>query len=275
MFMLDFNPIIIDLGIIQIRWYSLFYIIGFIAFYLTLTYFSRKRIIPLTQKDIDDYITWVVIGIIIGARAGFFLFYNINTLIENPLEIIMVWHGGMSFHGGLIGFTVATIIFSRNRKINVLKLLDIAALVGAFSIMLGRIGNIINGELPGIPYDGSWCTIFPIYDNICRHPYPFYALISHFILGIFLLSLVIINRKRLNDFIGKGIMTVSFIIGYGLLRTITDIWKLDTSILGIKNGQLLSIIMIIIGITIIFLIKNKNKKEKRVKKISNKINKSD
>jgi phosphatidylglycerol---prolipoprotein diacylglyceryl transferase len=251
MFTLDFNPVLIDLGFFQVRWYSLFYIIGFLGLYVTLMFGTRKKIFQMDQKTLDDYIVWAILGIIIGGRSGFFLFYNLDGLIRNPLEFFMLWHGGMAFHGGLVGFILATYLFCRFKGILFWKILDISAVVGAFALMLGRIGNILNGELPGTIFSGSWCVVFPSYDYICRHPYPIYTLISHFLLALYLILLLYLQRKHLKKFIGKGILTAHFLVGYGVLRIITDIWKVDYIFFGFKHGQWLSLFMIIAGIVFI------------------------
>ena len=128
--------------------------------------------------------------------------------------------------------------------------------------MLGRIGNLINGELAGTQFNGQWCAVFPLYDNACRHPYPVYAFISHLILFVYLAVLIYVKRKELKDFIGKRIIAANFFIGYGILRIITDIWKLDNIFFGIKTGQWLSLLMIAIGIFILL-----NRKHKKMGKL--------
>jgi phosphatidylglycerol---prolipoprotein diacylglyceryl transferase len=264
-FIIDFNPIIFSIGPIDIRWYSLFYIIGFLFLYLTLTYAIKKKILDFKNDEKEDYLLYSIIGVIIGGRIGYFLFYEPITLITNPLELFKVWHGGMSFHGGLIGIIIATLIFSYYKRKDTIKILDTITIVGIFSLMLGRIGNFINGELAGTLFNGKWCIIFPLYDNLCRHPYPIYAFLSHLLLFIYLFLLLYINKNNLKSFIGKGIIMSHFLIGYGILRIITDIWKLDNYFLIIKQGQLLSILMIISGIILIFFKKNKISKNKKFK----------
>ena len=250
MYQLNFNPNIMTIGPVEIKWYSLAYLLGFLFLYFCSKYCIKKNLIKnLNKQNLEDFLLYSILGILIGARILFFLFYNIKELFT--LEVFQFWHGGMSFHGGLIGFIISAILFSRKHKIIIWKLLDVSAVVAIFSLMLGRIGNIINGELMGTPFNGPWCFIFPKYDHICRHPYPLYALISHLFLFTYLLIIVYYNRNKLKDFLGKRILTVNFLIGYGILRIITDIWKVDAMFLGIKTGQWLSIAMMIAGLILI------------------------
>jgi phosphatidylglycerol---prolipoprotein diacylglyceryl transferase len=259
-FIFDFNPVILSIGNLSIRWYSLFYILGILIFYFSLNYASKKKILNLKKNQIEDFLLYIMLGGILGGRIGFFLFYNPSTFINTPLEIIKIWHGGMSFHGGLIGVILSVILFAHKNKRNIIKYLDFISVIGIFSLMLGRIGNIINGELPGIKsYSDSWCFIFPLYDELCRHPYPFYALLSHLILFIYLAFILYLNRKNIKTFFGKGILATHFLIGYGVLRIITDIWKEDTYFLFLKQGQFLSLLMIIVGMVLLIYLDKKKK----------------
>jgi phosphatidylglycerol:prolipoprotein diacylglycerol transferase len=254
MYVLDFNPTILKIGFVDIRWYSVIFALGFVLFYFYLKYLIGKKLLDgLNKENFESFVVYSIIGIVAGSRIFYFLFYDFSGLFTNPLEIFKIWHGGLSFHGGLIGFLMSTFIFSRKYKINLWKLLDISAVFAIFGLMLGRIGNFLNGEIAGTPFDGAWCTVFPLYDNVCRHPYPVYAFISHLILLIYLLIIIYLNKNRLKEFIGRRIMSANFLIGYGALRIITDIWKLDNLFFGLKTGQWLSILMIIIGFMILFL----------------------
>lgn len=250
MFTIDFNPTILEIGPFEIRWYGLFYLLGFILLYLTMRYCVKKQIFDLDKKMIDDFIFYVILGMIIGARIFYFAFYSIEELFS--LELLKIWHGGMSFHGGLIGTIIAILIFSKRFKVNFWQYLNITAIIAILALMMGRIGNFINGELIGTPFNGPWCAIFTNYDNICRHPYPLYAALSHLLLFIYLIILIYIHRTDLKEYLNKKTITINFLIGYGILRIITDIWKVDYGLLGIKTGQWLSLCMIIAGLTIFF-----------------------
>jgi phosphatidylglycerol:prolipoprotein diacylglycerol transferase len=257
MYVLDFNPTVLKIGFIDIRWYSVIYAASFLLFYFYLRYLIKKKLIGLDKERAESFLIYSIIGTVLGARLAYFLFYDITTLFSDPLELFKVWHGGLSFHGGLIGFITAVIIFTKRHKAEMWKLLDISALFAIFALMLGRIGNILNGEIPGTPFDGAWCTVFPLYDNTCRHPYPAYAFISHLILLAYLAIIIYTKRKELKDFIGKRIIAANFLIGYGISRIITDIWKADAIFSGAKTGQWLSILMVIIGLIILFVRKKR------------------
>jgi phosphatidylglycerol:prolipoprotein diacylglycerol transferase len=258
MYVLNFNPTILKIGFIDIRWYSAIFALGFVMFYFYLRYFAKKRIIPgLDSNNFESFLVYSILGIVIGSRLFYFVFYDAAELIRNPLELFLVWHGGLSFHGGLIGFIAAAALFSRRFKTGLWKLFDISSVFAIFGLMLGRAGNLMNGELPGTPFNGSWCAVFPLYDNICRHPYPAYAFISHLLLLAYLLIILYINKDRLKNFIGKKILAANFLIGYGILRVITDIWKLDSQFFGLKTGQWLSVLMILAGAIILSAKKKK------------------
>lgn len=253
MYILDINPIILSLGPFVVRWYSLFYLLGFVFLYAALRYSAKKEWISgLEGENVEKFLVYVILGVVIGSRLGYFLFYNFSGLFS--LEIFKIWNGGLSFHGGLIGIITAILLFVKRNNVNLLKLLNISAVVGIFGLALGRIGNFINGRLIGTAFDGGWCVVFPAVDNVCRHPYPIYAFISHILLFSYLILLIYLHRKEVGDFLGRLTLTANFIIGYGLLRIITDIWKVDNMFLGVKTGQWLSAVMILIGI---FLLKRR------------------
>ena len=258
MFAINFNPILLKIGFLEIRWYSLIYALGFVIFYLFLREIAKKKLIERLDKEKAElFVIYSIIGVVLGARIFYFLFYDINELFTNPSEFFKIWNAGLSFHGGLFGFLASSWIFSRREKINFWSLIDISSVAAIFALMLGRIGNLINGELAGTEFSGPWCAVFPLYDNLCRHPYPVYAFISHMMLFFYLAVLLYVNRKRLKDFIGKKIIAANFLIGYGVLRIITDIWKLDSMFLFMKTGQWLSAVMIVLGV---FLLVWKKKK---------------
>lgn len=246
MYILDINPIILSLGPIVIRWYSLIYLLGFVFLYAALKYSASKKWIEgLDGENVEKFLIYTVLGVVIGSRIGYFLFYNSSELFS--LEIFQIWNGGLSFHGGLIGIILAMWLFVRKNNVNLLKLLNISAVVGIFGLALGRIGNFINGRLVGPAFDGGWCVVFPAVDNICRHPYPIYAFLSHILLFSYLIFLIYLHKKEVGDFLGRLTLIANFLIGYGLLRIITDIWKVDNIFLGIKTGQWLSGVMILVG----------------------------
>lgn len=256
----NLNPIAFSIGSLDIRWYGIIFAIGFILFYLLLYYIAKKDLIEnFNTKNLDVYFLYIIICVIVFSRVLDFVFYDFMTIIKNPLEVLMIWHGGLSFHGGLIGFIVGSLLFTRKKKIKIWKLLDISAVVAIFGLMLGRLGNFVNGELVGEAFTGSWCVVFPKYDAICRHPYQIYAFLSHLLLFIFLVYLLYMHRGKWKEYLGTKKLAINFLIGYGLLRIIVDFFKVDSVFWSIKTGQWLSIGMIVFGIILIWYNKRKHK----------------
>ena len=172
MFINNFDPVAFQIISLEIRWYSLAYIIGIL---LGWAYCKKKLIKDQHILNLfDDYITYLIIGVILGGRLGYTLFYNLRYYLENPFEILMVWNGGMSFHGGLIGVIIATLLFSRKHKVNQFIFLDLVALSAPIGIFFGRIANFINSELIGRETDLPWSVQFILIDNIKRHPSQLY-----------------------------------------------------------------------------------------------------
>ncbi len=188
----NFNPIFIDLGFFQVKWYSIAYIFGIILGWvyahkiIKIINSKENNFIRIKTKNFDDLIIYLIIGIILGGRLGYVLFYNFGYYSQNPIEIFKIWHGGMSFHGGLLGVIIATFIFSKLSKNNFFKFTDIISCVAPIGLFLGRIANFINGELYGKVSSMPWSVIFPDVDNIPRHPSQIYeALLEGFVLFFF------------------------------------------------------------------------------------------
>ena len=256
MFTHTFDPILFDFGFIAIRWYSLAYIFGII-----LGWWYGKKIIlkkneELKQKvnlgDFDDLITYIIIAIILGGRLGYVVFYNFEYFILNPIKILKVWEGGMSFHGALIGIILATIIFSNKRKIKALFFLDIIACVSPIGIFFGRIANFINSELVGKVTNVYWGVIFPKIDNLIRHPSQLYeAVLEGFLL--FLVMNFLYSKKNYKI----GNCSSFFLIFYGIFRISAEFFREPDMQIGyligsISMGMLLSALMIFAGIIIYF-----------------------
>ena len=256
MFTHNFDPILFDFGFIAIRWYSLAYIFGII-----LGWWYGKKIIlkkneELNQKvnlsNFDDLITYIIIAIILGGRLGYVVFYNFEYFILNPIEILKVWEGGMSFHGALIGIILATIIFSAKRKIKTLFFLDIIACVSPIGIFFGRIANFINSELVGKVTNVYWGVIFPKIDNLIRHPSQLYEAILEGILLFFVMNFL---YSKKNYKIGN--CSSFFLIFYGIFRITAEFFREPDIQIGyligsISMGMLLSALMIFAGIIIYF-----------------------
>ena len=224
MFTHNLDPVLFNFSFIAIRWYSLAYIIGILAGWWYGKKLIQKRlqfeINKLYLKEFDDLITYLIIAIILGGRIGYIIFYNPQYYILNPLDILKVWEGGMSFHGALVGIIVATFIFSRKRNLKALFLLDIIACVSPIGIFLGRIANFVNGELVGKISNVSWSVIFPNIDLAPRHPSQIYeAFLEGIVLFIILNYLIFKKNYKL------GVCSSLFLIYYGIFRIISEIFR--------------------------------------------------
>ena len=246
MFINDFDPVAFNILSLEIRWYSLSYIFGIIFGWL----YCKKKLITSTsfKKKFDDYIFYIILGIIVGGRLGYVLIYNIKYYINNPLEILMIWNGGMSFHGALIGIIVVTYLFSKKNEINTFYLLDLVALSSPIGIFFGRISNFINSELYGRETEVFWSVKFISIDNINRHPSQLYeAILEGLILFIILNYLISkVNKK-------DGYISSLFLIFYSIFRFLTEFFRepdlhIGLLIFNLSMGQLISIIFLISGI---------------------------
>ena len=257
MFINNFDPVAFQIFSFEIRWYSLAYITGII---LGWTYCKKKLI-----KDqhilglFDDYITYLIIGIILGGRLGYALFYNLKYYLENPFEILMIWNGGMSFHGGLIGVILATRLFSIKHKVNYFVFLDLVAIVAPIGIFFGRIANFINSELIGRVTDLPWSVQFILIDNIKRHPSQLYEALFEGIILFLLLSYFF----RKNYLENPGKISALFLIFYSLFRFFVEFFRsadpqIGYLILNLTLGQLISILFLVAGI-LLFYLKNDEK----------------
>ena len=262
MFTHNFDPVLIDLYIVEVRWYSLAYIFGILVGWI-----YAKKIIKrlktnsnlsyLEIKDFDDFIPYLVIGIILGGRLGYVLIYNFDYYIKNLHEIFYVWKGGMSFHGGLIGIIIATIVFTSIKKIYTFIYLDIIACVTPIGLFLGRISNFINGELYGKTTDLPWGVIFPNAGTFARHPSQIYEAILEGLLLFIILNFLAFRRKLIFK---KGLISICFLFFYSIFRFFSEIFREPDEQLGyliysLTMGQLLSLTMILFGVVIYFRLK--------------------
>ena len=254
MFINNLDPVAINLFSFEIKWYSLSYIFGIILGW----FYCKKKIVDdqNISKHFDDLITYIIIGIILGGRFGYILFYNLPYYIKNPLEIIMIWNGGMSFHGGLIGVILATHLFSKKKNLNQFLFLDLISMAAPIGLFLGRIANFINSELYGRPTEILWSVKFIKVDNLSRHPSQIYEAIFE---GIVLFLLINFTFKK---FYLKqpGLISALFLIFYSLFRFFIEFTRepdvqLGLIFLNFSLGQLLSIIFLFFGIILFY---NKN-----------------
>lgn len=266
MFTHNLDPVLLDFGAFTIRWYSLSYIFGiFIGWWYAKKIISRKFVNSVAKfdlKEFDDLITYLIISIIIGGRLGYIIFYNPLYYISNPLDVLKVWEGGMSFHGALIGIIIGTYIFSINREIQTFFLLDVIACVAPIGIFLGRIANFINGELVGKVSSLYFSVIFPKIDMNPRHPSQLYEAFFEGLI-LFLIMNFLIYRKNYKI----GNCSFLFLFFYGIFRIISEFFREPDIHIGylfgnISMGILLSSIMILIGFIIYFKRNDENKSQK-------------
>jgi phosphatidylglycerol:prolipoprotein diacylglycerol transferase len=251
----SFNPIAIAIGPFAIRWYALAYIGGIVFGWLYARSLLKKERLwggpaPMSLVQMDDFILWVTLGIILGGRTGYVLFYNLPFFIEHPAAIFKLWEGGMSFHGGFMGCVVAVMWFASRNNISILSLGDITTAVGPIGLFLGRLANFINGELWGRPADPSlpWAMIFPTGGNVPRHPSQLYEAGMEGILLFTILAVMI----RFGALKRPGLILGSFILIYGITRIIGEHFREPDPQLGflwggLTMGMLLSIPMLIVG----------------------------
>ena len=259
----NFDPVLIDLVFFQIRWYSIAYILGIILGWIYAvkiihkTQNNTQNFKPIKRSDFDDLIIYLILGIILGGRLGYVIFYNLEYYIQNFFEIFKLWQGGMSFHGGLLGVIVAIFIFSKNKNTNFFKYSDIVACVAPIGIFLGRIANFINGELFGKISTLPWAVIFPNGGNIARHPSQIYEAILE---GLVLFILINFLALKKHLIIKTGYVSSFFLIIYSILRIFSENFREPDQHLGylfnyFSMGTLLSVLTLISGFLMIFFIK--------------------
>jgi len=257
-----FNPVIFELGFFQLRWYSIMYIVGLVIAFFIITHIVKERGIKLTRDEVIDYIVYLAMGLLIGGRVLYFVFYDFNALLSNPLELFKLWNGGMSFHGGLVGALAGGYVFVRKHKLNPWEIADITVIPLGIALFLGRIGNFINGELYGRVWDGVLCVDYSQNEHIgflpkmCRYPSQLAEAAKNLV--IFAVIWSIKDMKLPN-----GFLFWSFVTMYGVLRfTIEFIREPDVQlgfVLGpFTMGQVLSSLMVLVGgFMLIWLLKHK------------------
>ena len=247
------SPVAFSFLGLDIRWYALAYVAAFVIGYFAFRYFmtGKDENIKLSKKQIEDLLTYVVLGVILGGRLGYVLFYNLSFFIAHPLEIFAVWHGGMSFHGGLIGVIIATLLFAKKEKQNGLRILDVLAVIAPIGLFFGRIANFINMEVMGRPTDVPWGVVFSGYSEIPRHPSPLYEAATEGIL-LFIIMYCLYKYTKLRKYPGAlggvlGMLYAIFRIGCEQFRA-PDIQIGFLTSWGLTMGQLLSGIMFACGL---------------------------
>lgn len=249
----DIDPVLLHIGPLQIRWYGLMYVLGFTASY----FLVKQQIHTFKFKELDKHFEnlniVLIISLIVGARLGYVIFYNLSYYLNHPLEILATWSGGMSFHGALIGLILGGVLFCRSKRIDFWKTADLYVVTIPIGLALGRIGNFINGELFGRATDLPWGMIFPGGGDIARHPSQLFEALLEGVLLFTILWLVRKNPwKKLSNWPHGSILAL-FLIGYGLIRIIVELTREPDAHIGFifnsfTMGQILSSIMVLGGI---------------------------
>ncbi len=256
------DPVAVAIGPLQIKWYALAYIVGLVG-----GWFYAKRLVSApslwgavrrpTPLDIDDLIVWVALGVVLGGRIGYVLFYNLAAYLSHPAEILAIWRGGMSFHGGFLGAVLALVLFARRRGLNPYAMLDLAAVVVPIGLFFGRIANFVNGELWGRPApDFPYAIVFPNGGPLPRHPSQLYEAVAE---GLVLFILMALAVRRFG-FRRPGLLGGLFVVGYAIARTTCEFFREPDPQLGflfgthvgalgggITMGMLLCVPMLLIG----------------------------
>ena len=259
MFINNFDPVAISFFSLEIRWYSLSYIFGIlVGWFLAKRFFINNHEIKI---KFDDYITYLILGLIIGGRLGYVIFYNLDYYINNPIDALKIWHGGMSFHGGVIGIIIISVWFARKNQQNFFSYLDIVSLVAPIGIFFGRISNFINSELYGIETSLPWGVKFIKVDNLLRHPSQLY---EAFFEGLILfLILIYFHKKTVNK--EPGFISGVFLVFYSIFRFVIEFFRVPDEqlgylILNLTMGQIISFVFLLFG-TYLIIKKYENKKE--------------
>ena len=256
MFINNFDPVAFEIFSLEIRWYSLSYILGLVFGW----YYAKNKLIidSIQKKYFDDYITYLIISIILGGRLGYVFIYDPNYFFTNPIEIIKIWQGGMSFHGALIGIIIGTYLFCKKKNQNIFIYLDVVAVCSPVGIFFGRISNFINSELYGIETNVPWSVKFIKIDDLNRHPSQIYEAVFEGVLLFIILS-KLFNKLRNSP----GIISGYFLILYSVFRFIIEFFREPDQQLGylffnLSMGQIISCIALACGLIIIYY-KNANR----------------
>ncbi len=250
------DPNIIELGPFKLRWYGLMYVLGFLAAYFLIGIQKGAHRLGLQGKLLQDLIFYMALGLVVGARLGYVLFYqfaNLGYYLKHPVEIIAVWHGGMSFHGGFIGVVLAAIIFCRLRGMSFLQVADLVIVTAPVGLFFGRMGNFINGELYGRATSVPWAMVFPSNPGVPRHPSQLYEAGLE---GVVLFVVLWLLKDRIHR---PGAMVALFLAGYGTMRFVVEFFREPDAQIGLflgifSMGQFLCLAMVLAAVILFFLL---------------------
>jgi phosphatidylglycerol---prolipoprotein diacylglyceryl transferase len=246
---IDINPIAFSLGPVQVHWYGIMYLIGFAAAWWLGQHRRAAGRLPVTAEQFSDLAFYAMLGVILGGRIGYMVFYDTSELVHHPASLFRVWEGGMSFHGGFLGVIVATIAFSLRNKTDPFLLGDLLAIVSPIGLFFGRLANFINGELWGRTTDVAWAMVFPRGGPLPRHPSQLY---QAFFEGIALFAVMMLVWRLTDGRHRPGLLTGVFFAGYGVARIVGELFREPDAHLGylwgpITMGMLLSVPLLFIG----------------------------
>ena len=256
MFYHNLDPILFDFGFLEVRWYSLAYIFGILIGWWYGKIIIIKKFQTFEKKFnltlFDDLITYLIISIILGGRLGYVIFYDMNYYLKNPFDIVKIWQGGMSFHGACLGVGFTTWLFCYHHRCSFIHIMDLLLPWVPVGLFLGRLANFVNGELPGRVTEVSWAVIFKHTDWLPRHPSPLYEALGEGVcLGVLLYCVAQLKRK--------GMVTCSFLMGYGLIRSVLECFREPDPQIGylwsyFTLGQFLSMAMMVVSMVMVFMV---------------------
>ncbi len=254
----NLNPVLLDLGPVEIRWYGLTYVLGFFLSVGWLFYLRKKKQIALDKDGIWDFVFYLMLGVLIGSRV-FEIFWEPRYYLSNPLNLLKFWQGGMSFHGGFVGIVTAAWIYCKKKNLSFWQMADLLSVPTIFALALGRLANFVNGELVGRIWEGKWCVVFPDYDSQCRRPSMIYAFFQRTIVFGWLFLLTFWKEFKPGQVAGTsdraftsfrpGFIFWNFVFWEGLGRIIVDFYREDMLYFGLSLGQWFSSIMVVAAVT--------------------------
>ncbi len=246
------DPVAVAIGPFAVRWYALAYIAGLLIGWRYCLVLAARPPHLIARRDVDDFLAWATLGVVLGGRIGYVLFYNFGSYSQHPIEALYLWHGGMSFHGGALGVTTAIVLFTRRRKLPVLAFGDIICAAVPIGLFFGRIANFINAELYGRETTVPWAMVFPNGGPLARHPSQLYEAACE---GLLLFGLLFV-AERMGARRRPGVVTGLFLAGYAVARMSGELFRqpdaqLGFLIWGTTMGQLLSVPVLVAGVLII------------------------
>ncbi|HYD03069.1 MAG TPA: prolipoprotein diacylglyceryl transferase [Alphaproteobacteria bacterium] len=261
MFINNIDPVLLNLGPFEVRYYGLVYAIGFLCVYWFLHHSIKKGRLGINENQLDTYMIFVILGSILGARLFEVLIYNFGYYMNNPSDIIRIWDGGMSYHGGIIGCVLVTYLFAKKHKVKFYEFADLIALPACLFLAIGKLANYTNSELYGKATTVNWCVVFQRVDDVCRHPVQIYESISLFIIFGILLYGYLCRIKHASRKSPDGGLFWTFMLLYSITRFIITFFRDEPLTLGLNVGQWASLVLM--GLSIYFLWKlGKNSQKK-------------